>query len=176
MTKQSKQNLTELQTALLNLGVESITLYCKGLDTSTEIKIDSISDLGILTLINHGAQRKVNDTFNSGKEKHGATVEYYNEIVSDLCNGALYERKSGGLSQFDRDFRAYILEKLKEARIPADRLKELKGLKPEIIVAEVYKDKDEATQRGIFDKLKAKFEKVVEAKKVDEEFLSSLGL
>lgn len=149
--------MTNLNETLSTLQ-STLTFKSDNLGYEAKLEIKDIPDSSILALLNYGT-RKINDQFNSGKAKHGATIEYFEQLLDAVRNGTLAERKTGGLSADDKGIRALILDWLKiKCKIPASRVKEVQSLTPETILDEIFSDKEEEWRDDVLGRFITKWE------------------
>lgn len=147
-------NLNEI----LSAQQKTLVFKSDGLGYSVTLDIASIPDSSILALLNYGT-RKINDQFNSGKAKHGATQEYFDSLIEAVKNGTLAERKTSGLSADDKGIRSLILDWLKiKCKVPASRVKEVQSLNPVAILDEIFSDKPEEWRDEVLGRFVTKWE------------------
>lgn len=154
--------MTNLTNALKECGINKLTFRSDCLDYTVDLPIEGLPDSSILTLLNYGT-RKINDQFNSGKTKHGQTVEYFETLLDAVRNGTLGigTARNGALGADDKGIRDLILDWMKnKCRIPTSRLKEVKGLKPAALIDEIFSDKPDEWRDDVLGRFVTKWERI----------------
>lgn len=154
--------MTNLQNALKENGINKLTFRSDCLDYTVELLIDEIPDHSLQALLQYGT-RKINDQFNSGKTKHGQTLEYFNTLLDAVKNGSLGlgTQRAGALGTDDKGIRDLLIDWLRnKCRVPAGRIKEVRALKPSLIIDEIFSDKDEVWRDDLLGRFIDKWERI----------------
>lgn len=154
--------MTNLQNALKENGINKLTFRSDCLDYTVELLIDEIPDQSLQALLQYGT-RKINDQFNSGKAKHGQTLEYFNTLLDAVKNGSLGlgTQRAGALGTDDKGIRDLLIDWLRnKCRVPAGRIKEVRALKPALIIDEIFSDKDEVWRDDLLGRFIDKWERI----------------
>lgn len=154
--------MTNLTNALNELNIKTLDFRSDCLDYTASLDLASVPDSSIIALLQYGT-RKINDQFNSGKTKHGQTVDYFETLLDAVRNGTLGlgATRSGVLGADDKGIRDLILDWMKnKCRIPAGRLKEVKGLKPAALIDEIFSDKPEEWRDDVLGRFVTKWERI----------------
>ena len=154
--------MTNLQNALKENGINKLTFRSDCLDYTVELLIDEIPDQSLQALLQYGT-RKINDQFNSGKTKHGQTLEYFNTLLDAVKNGSLGlgTQRAGALGTDDKGIRDLLIDWLRnKCRVPAGRIKEVRALKPALIIDEIFSDKDEVWRDDLLGRFIDKWERI----------------
>lgn len=154
--------MTNLTNALKECGINKLTFHSDCLDYTVDLPVVGLPDSSILTLLNYGT-RKINDQFNSGKTKHGQTVDYFETLLDAVRNGTMQagNTRASVLGTDDKGIRDLILDWMKnKCRIPASRLKEVKGLKPAALIDEIFSDKPEEWRDDVLGRFVTKWERI----------------
>lgn len=142
---------------------KTLVFNCKGLDINTTLDIATLPDSSLLALLNYGT-RKINDQFNSGKEKHGATQEYWDGLIEAVTSGTLASgQRAGALSADDKGIKELILKWLSSVcKIPAGRIKEVNKATNDglVILDEIFSDKPEEWREETYGKFAQKWEQI----------------
>ena len=103
---------TELQTALIDAGVESLSFTVN--KVSHAVRVDEIADSGIIAILAYGARRKVNDTVNSARKSEGDKFDETATIESTLERikaGTIATRQ--GVDELTKELRVLVSARLK---------------------------------------------------------------
>lgn len=152
--------MTNLTQALKDNGLNQLVFKSDCLGHTATLAVEDIPDSSIIALLQYGT-RKINDQFNSGKTKHGQTLEYFETLLEAVKNGTLAERKSGGLSTDDKAIRGLILDWLRgTCKVPAGRIKEVQSLTPAAVLDEIFSDKDPIWRDDVLGRFITKWNRI----------------
>lgn len=163
--------MTNLTNALNELNIKTLEFRSDCLDYTTSLDLSNIPDSSIIALLQYGT-RKINDQFNSGKTKHGQTVDYFEKLLDAVRNGTMQtgNTRASVLGTDDKGIRDLILDWMKnKCRIPASRLKEVKGLKPAALIDEIFSDKPEEWRDDVLGRFVTKWERIKAIASDDDE-------